>query len=146
MTLSTVSLTKTTTSPPSLWGDANQLVVVVAPCTYKQEDYLLAYGIDPTLSGLNARLFERMLPLDALGDFISVLIKGGPDEGLSDEVDKDQNLSAFVKPGGPPVIANSVDVTNSDPQPPGPKLTVVIALAKSITTDESLAEVCAYAA
>lgn len=149
MTLSTFSLTHTSASPPSLWGNAQQLVVVVTQVTYQRRGYLLAYGIDPAHVNpqVDAPVFERMLPRDGLSDFLSFLIDGDPDElGPPDEVLGDPVLSKFAAPGGGGIIANSVDVTNADPQPPGPKLTVVFALASSITSDQSLAALGAYAA
>lgn len=148
MTLSTFSLTHTSSSPPSLWGSAQQLVVVVTPVTYERQSYLLAYGIDPAHVNpqVDTPVFERMLLRDGLGDFLSFLIDGDPDElSPSEEVLDDPVLSELARSGGG-IIANAVDVTNSNPQPPGPKLTVVFALATSITSDQSLAAVSAFAA
>ena len=148
MTLSTFSLTHTSSSPPSLWGNAQQLVVVVAQVTYQRRSYLLAYGVDPAHVNplVDAPVFERMLPRDGLGDFLSFLIDGDPDEISADEVLDDPVLSDLAAHSDGGIIANAVDVTNADPQPPGPKLTVVFALASSITSDQSLAALGAYAA
>ena len=153
MTLSTFSLTRPSAlSAPQepLWGSADQLVVVVSPPTEEDlEDYLIAYGIDPT-EGLgdyliaygidpalevDTLLFERMLPSSDLGVFLSVLV-GGPD--FSSGVVA-LTLSGVSRDSSGPVIANSVDVSNSLPPAPGPKLTVVFALARSIADDKSLA-------
>ena len=147
MTLSTFSLTHTLSSPPSLWKGAQQLVVVVTPA-YEQRGYLLAYGIDPASVNppVDKPVFECMLPSNGLSAFLSFLIDGDPNK-LSPPatVLEDPVLSELEHRGGV-IIANAVDVTNSNPQPPGPKLTVVFALARSISSDESLAAVAAYAA
>lgn len=148
MSLSTFSLTQTSSSPPSLWRNAQQLVVVVTQVTYKRRSYLLAYGVDPAHVNplVDTPVFERMLPRDGLGDFLSFLIDGDPDEISAREALADPVLSELAGPDGGGIVANAVDVTNADPQPPGPKLTVVFALATSITSDQSLAAVAAYAA
>jgi hypothetical protein len=149
MTLSTIALPHTSSSPPSLWGNAQQLVVVVTQITYLRRGYLLAYGVDPAHVNpqVDTPVFERMLPLDGLSDFLTFLIDGDPEElSPPDEVLDDPILSGLAARSSGGIIANSVDVTNADPQPPGPKLTVVFALATSITTDHSVAAVDAYAA
>src|SRR5689334_1044012 len=111
MTLSTFSLKRTDASPDSLWGSARQLVVVVSSFTVERNEYLLAYGIDP--DQVNPRVvFERVLPSDGLGDFLSVLLDGLDDFSSSELTDP--FLSRLDEQSDEPPIANAVDVTNAD--------------------------------
>ena len=146
MTLSTFALIRPFRLDPALellWGSAGQLVVVVSPSP-DEPDFLIAYGIDPEHVNpeVDMPVFERMLRSDGLGVFLSVLV-GGPDFSSGDV---DPTLLGFSGEGSGPVIANAVDVSNSQPPAPGPKLTVVFALASSIADDHSLAAVDRYAA
>jgi hypothetical protein len=144
MEFSTLLVARTETSPTSLWGDlplGARLVVIVAATRVDLTDYLIAYGIDPRRldPANNTPVFERLLPIDGLGEFFRYLINGESREaGDAAAIAADPLLTELAQRGR--VIGNSVDISNPPTPTPGPKVAVLFAYAGSITTDTSLAE------
>ena len=119
-----------------------RLVVVVTTTTYQSRDYLIAYGIDPQHVNpvSDTLVFERLLPIDGLGEFLRVLIDGEPAVPAVDEVEADPVLADLANDSNGEVIANSVDISNPPTPTPGPKVAVLFAYASAITSDTALAE------
>lgn len=140
MEFSTLSVTRPNNPPLVLWGKAPKLIVVVALTRYNTADFLLAYGIDPQHVDPehDTPVFERLLPVDGLGEFLRTLVGGEPGMLAADEVDP--VMTMLQEQLGGEIIANSVDVTNTQPPPPGPKLSVLFTYTTSITKVESMAE------
>ena len=139
MELNTLSVNWTAKSP-QFWNlstnpSTSHIVVVIASITYDTTNCLVAYGVAPNL---NSFLFVRLLPVEALGDFLKALVDGDPVN-----MPTPGYLAPWLQAVGfsnKPVQANSVDVTTPAPPPTGPKAQVVFAYASALFNVESLAE------
>jgi hypothetical protein len=104
----------------SLSLQLRSLVVVVVE--NEQDGKFIAYGVDP-----NSEKFVFIREVLALGAFLKSVV--------DNEAQVQQN---FVNV---PVEPNSVDVPVKPPTTPWPQAPVVIALARSVSRDEELAQV-----
>jgi hypothetical protein len=109
------------------------LVVVVAEAVVDNVLQLIAYGVDPSQDP-NSEQFVFIRRVLDLGAFLkSVVDSGGQAQRFAFD---DEGAVPF---GDVAVTPNSIDVPVKPPSTPWPQALVVIALARSVTTDEQLA-------
>jgi hypothetical protein len=126
MEYSTLLLKHQTGSPDAYWTYNNvildRLVIAVFQTTYNGGSWLIAYGIDPahTDPERDSYVFWQILGPRDLGTFLQFLLDGSEVENS-------------------PIELQGLDITTSQPPPPGPN--VVFAYADSLTADDGLLKV-----
>jgi hypothetical protein len=154
MGLSTLTVTRTINSPEFWSKKVKKIIVVIASTSWESIDCLIAYGVNPDTivdsPPFPDFVFERLLPVDGLGEFLKELVDGPPAgympdqdwnawaDGINTAVQVDYDINYNVIPYND-VIADSVDISTTVPKPPGPNAAVVFALADAVNTVESLA-------
>jgi hypothetical protein len=136
MELSTLSVSRTQKSPVFWPQKFSRLVVVISTTTYRSTACLIAYGVE-VKPHVDTVVFERLLPEASLGDFLKALVD---DESPGDTLSADWYAwENTVGLSGDP-IAYSVDITHQLPPPDGPKMTVVLTYASTVSISQMLAE------
>jgi len=116
-------------APSALWGDDVaegihrdlQRLAVLVWTRDDTEDSVLCYGVDPDHTDplVDQPVFAKVVPVPKLGAFLKIVLDG------------EQSTLG----GG--ALADSVDISNAQPPPAGPRIHVVFGYAQSLPTDET---------